>query len=124
MTTDGGHSGDEGGRPLPQEDLFDRLSEAILANVIACEASGILREKTKMVVGPDGGTVIGDGMVFQTPVTARLSEERGRLLFAAFEKLLAEYDANGLSAARLAGIRASHNVDHKVQAIRNARNAR
>jgi len=107
---------------FPGRTLFDSLSEAILANVIACEVAGIPRAQIKMIVGPDGGTVIGEGMVFQTPVTTRLTEEHGRLLFQTFGKLHAEYEGNRLSAARLAQIRARHNVDHKLQAIRNARN--
>ena len=124
MTSNRDDFGDQSGRPLSQEELFESMSEAILANVIACEISGIPRDQIKMVVGRDGGTVIGDGMMFQTPVTSRLTEEHGRLLFEVFGRLYAEYEAARLPASRLAEIRAHHNVDHKLQVIRDTRSRR
>src|SRR5690242_10084196 len=121
MTAGNGPFRDQQGNPLSQEALLEQMSEAILANVLACEAAGIPRTEIQMVVGPDGGTVVGDGMVFQTPVSARLSEANGRLLFAAFEQLLAAYDNSQLAEERLTRIRTAHNVERKAQAIERAR---
>ncbi len=116
--------GDQAGNPILAEQFFESMSEAILANVIACESAGILPDNIKMIVGRDGGTVVGDGMVFETPVTVRLSEENGRRLFGAFARLYGAYAAKRIPPARLEQIRAAHNVAHKQQAIRNARSAR
>jgi hypothetical protein len=99
MTGQSGQFEDQRGNPLTETQLFASLSEAILANVIACESSGIPREHIKMIVGRDGGTIIGDGMVFQTPVTQPLTEEQGRRLFEAFARLYAEYEAKPASTS-------------------------
>jgi hypothetical protein len=74
-----------------------------------------------MVVGPNGGLVMGAGMVFDTPVTARMSDENGRRLFDRVGQLLAQYEQGAIPEDRLKEIRARHNVDHKLQAIRRAR---
>ena len=116
--------GDQQGNPLTQDELFERLSESILANVIACELAGIPRGNIKMVVGQDGGTVMGDGMVFQTPVTQRLTDEHGRQLFNAFARINADYEAGRIPEEKLEEIRERNNVANKIQAIRDARNRR
>jgi len=124
MTTSsgGGRFGDQQGNPVTLDELFESLGEAILANVIACEMAGIDRGNIRMVVGQDGGTVIGDGMVFQTPVTQRLSDEHGRQLFSTFARINGDYEAGRIPEEKLEEIRERHNVAHKIQAIRDARN--
>jgi hypothetical protein len=118
------HFEDQQGNPLALDEFFASMSEAILANVIACETAGIARSDVKMMVGKGGGMVAGAGMLFETPVTAKLSEEHGRQLFQTFGRLLAEYEAGRLSAEQLAAIQERHNVAHKVDAIRQAQHTR
>jgi hypothetical protein len=111
---------DQRGNPINKEELFNLLSESILANLMAFDEAGISRKEVKMIVGPDGGTIIGGGAMFQTPVTKKLSDEDGRQLFDKYAGLLKQYDAGLLSAERISNIRSRNNVDKKVSVIRQS----
>ncbi len=111
---------DQRGKPLSETAFFQQLSEAILANVIALYEGGVSPDDVRLVVGADGGTVVGGGAVFQTPVAQRLTEDHAQRLYRAVGDLLTAYDAGRVPAAMLAEIRARHNVERKVEAVRAA----
>jgi hypothetical protein len=60
-------------------------------------------------------------MLFETPLTEKLTEDDGKALFDRFQALLGAYERGELPPSRVANIRARHRVDHKVRTIRNAR---
>src|SRR5882724_6236804 len=111
---------DQQGTQINKEELFLLMSESILANLIAFDEAGIPRKEVQMIVGPDGGTLIGGGAMFQTPVTKRLSDEEGRQLFDKYAEILKQYDAGLLSAERIRNIRNRNNVSKKIDAIRQS----
>jgi len=61
---------DQAGNPVSREQMFRMVSESMLANVIAFEEAGVSLKELKQAVGRDGGTIIGRGVVFQTPCAA------------------------------------------------------
>ena len=99
------------------EEIVQGLSEAILANVLAMHQAGIRTSELKMVVGPDGGTVPGGGVMLQTPGTRRLPDPLARKLLERFRQLLDDLDAGLIPAERLARIGEGHNVPKKVLMI-------
>jgi hypothetical protein len=98
--------------------MFRMISESMLANVIAFEEAGVPRQELNQVVGRDGGTITGRGVMFQTPIAQRLSEEDGELLFGAYSKLAADYNAGHLHAERIDRIKGQNNVHTKTGVIR------
>jgi hypothetical protein len=109
---------DQRGNPVSRDEFFTMLCESILANVIAFDEAGVPRRVLKQIVGPDGGTIIGREMIFQTPVERRLSDEDGRLLFEAYRELVENYDAGRLDSNRVNHLKDQNNVPVKVAAIR------
>lgn len=109
---------DQRGNPVSRDEFFTMLCESILANVIAFDEAGVPRRELKQIVGPDGGTIIGRGMIFQTPVEERLSDEDGRLLFETYRELVSNYDAGRLGSDRVDGIKERNNVPRKANVIR------
>jgi hypothetical protein len=112
---------DQAGNPLQLAEFMQLMAESILANLLVLEAAGVPRNETKMMVGPGGGTVVGDGLMFETPVSTRLSDEHGALLFQTFAQLLASYESGQIEQSRLAEIRKRNKVDHKLETIRATR---
>jgi hypothetical protein len=98
--------------------MFKMVSESMLANVIAFEEAGVPLKKLKQAVGRDGGTVTGSGVVLQTPIQGRLSEEDARLLIKTYSGLLSSYGADQLKYERINSIRLRNNVPAKVSMIR------
>ena len=111
---------DQSGNPVTFDELVTQVSESVLANVIALELAGVPRDEIKMVVGRDGGTVIGAGAMFQTPLVTPLSTEQGKVLYDEFAQLFTDYRQGSLDAEQLAQIRGRNNVDNKIDAIRQS----
>jgi hypothetical protein len=111
---------DRQGNPISKEELFAQLSEAILANVMVFDVVNISRKEITMIVGTDGGTIIGGGAMFQTPVTKKLSEEDGRALFDTYAALLKQYDAGLLTTDKIKEIRERNNFEHKITSIQKS----
>ena len=111
---------DQQGKSIDKDELFTLMSESILANLIALDEAGIKRKDVTTVVGQDGGTVIGGGAMFQTPVTKRLSDEDGHELFNKYAELQKQYDAGLLPKERVKDLRIRNNVSKKVEAIRQS----
>ena len=61
---------------------------------------------------------MGRGVVFQTPIVRRLSEEDARLLLETYSELLDEYNADRLDRERVNNIKLRNNVSAKVGMIR------
>ena len=91
----------------------------MLANVIAFEEAGVPWQDLKQIVGRDGGTIIGRGVVFQRPIAQRLSEEDGELLFRVYSELAADYNAGRLDAERIDRVKQQNNVRAKAGMIRS-----
>ena len=87
---------DQQGKRISPDDLMVRVSEAILTHIMALEASGVSRDKMRIIVGEDGGTVVAGEFLFQTPIEKKLSKAEGVRLFEVFKQLLAEYDEGKL----------------------------
>ncbi len=111
---------DQQGNPITSTELYMMLAESILANLIAFDEAGVPRKEVNQIVGPDGGTLVGRGVMLQTPVTKKLSTEGGKQLFDTYRSLLFEYDEGKIPAERLRMIREKHRVAHKVEALRKA----
>lgn len=111
---------DQQGVAVPWEAFLGQLSESILANLIAFHRAGIKRDDIKIIVGRDGGTVIGGGAMFQTPVERKLSEEDGKELFAHFRFILMKWEKGEIPDDRIEQICAKNRVDHKVTVIRGS----
>jgi hypothetical protein len=109
---------DQAGNPVNREHMFRLVCESMLANVIAFEEAGVPRQELKQAVGRDGGTIIGRGIVFQTPIERRLSEEDGEFLVQTYSKLIGDYNAGWLSSERIDRIKEHNNVRAKVGMIR------
>ncbi len=54
--------------------MLTMVSESMLANVIAFEKAGVPLRELKQAVERDGGTIIGRGVMFQTPIEQHLSD--------------------------------------------------
>ncbi len=109
---------DQQGNPVSRDEFFTMLCESILANVIAFDEAGVPRGELRQIVGPDGGTIIGRGMIFQTPVQERLSDEDGRLLFETYREVVGDYDAGRLDSDRVDRIKERNDVPQKANVIR------
>ena len=111
---------DQRGNPITFDDLVVQVTEAVLANVIVLEEAGVPQGDIKMVVGRDGGTVVGGGAIFQTPLERPLSQEQGKALFDAFSALYSRYRQGHVDAGQLDRIRERHNVGSKVETVRQS----
>ena len=109
---------DQRSNRVSRNEFFTMLSESILANVIAFDEAGVPRRELKQMVGPDGGTIIGRGMIFQTPVEERLSDKDGRLLFETYRELVGVYDAGRLDSDHVDRIKKRNDVPRKANVIR------
>jgi len=112
---------DQRGQPLPPDQFFVHIGEAILANYVALLDSGAPRDTIKIVVGRNGGTVTDGEALFQTPVTAQLNDADSRKLLDAVGNLIRDFDAGAIPEMRLGGIKDRHNVATKTRAILQSR---
>jgi hypothetical protein len=101
--------------------MFRMVCESILANVIAFEEAGVPQQELTQAVGRDGGTVIGRGVVLQTPIERYLTEQDGKLLFRTYSKLIGDYNVGRLGSERVNHIKERNNVSTKVDVIRKKR---
>ena len=111
---------DQNGHKIPWEKFLGDISESILANLIAFHRAGIPQHDIKLVVGKDGGTVIGGGAVFQTPVTKKLTDAEGKELFNHFKFLLEKFEKKEIDEDRIHEICAKNRVDHKISVIKKS----
>ena len=111
---------DQKGNSITFEQMIDQVSESILANLIAFDRAGITRNTIDQIIGRDGGTLIGGGAMFQTPVSSKLSEEQGKQLFEAYRKLLEAYDRGEIAESVIADITTRNNTAKKVEIIRSS----
>jgi|SRR5579862_6900412 len=108
---------DQQGNVVTFERFIELLSEAILGNLMAFDLAGVPRFQVKQIIGPDGGTLVGAGALFQTPADPPMTDEQGRALLQRYKEVLADYDAGRLSDAKLAEIRERNRTLHKVEVI-------
>ena len=103
--------------------MFTMISESMLANVIAFEDAGVSLRELQQAVGRDGGTIIGRGVVFHTPIQKHLSEEDARQLIERYSKLVGEYSEGQLDRDLINNVKLRNDVASKVGVIRgNLRN--
>jgi len=98
--------------------MFWLVSESMLANVIAFEEAGVPLKELKQAVGRDGGTIIGRGVVFQTPIANHLSEEDVRQLIERYSKLVGEYSKGQLDNDLINNVKLRNGVSSKVALLR------
>ncbi len=110
---------DQAGNPVSREHMFRLFSESMLANVIAFEEAGVPLKELKQAVGRDGGTIVGRGVVFQTPIQQRLSENDARQLIERYSKLVGEYSKGQLDRDLINNAKLRNNVPSKVGMIRS-----
>ena len=99
--------------------MFRLFSESMLANVIAFEEAGVPLKELKQAVGRDGGTIIGRGVVFQTPIQERLSEDDAIRLIERYSKLVGEYSKGQLDRDLVNNVKLRNNVSSKTGMIRS-----
>jgi hypothetical protein len=109
----------QAGNPVDREHMFKLVCESMLANVLAFEEVGVPLQELQQSVGRDGGMIIGRGMVFQTPIEERLSEDDARQLIERYSSLLGEYNKGRLDQNRINNIELRNNVFSKVGMIRS-----
>jgi hypothetical protein len=112
---------DQRGNPITVDKLIEEVCEAVLANVMALEVNGVSRERMKIIVGEDGGTVLVGEFLFQTPIEKKLSKADGLRLFEAFRELLKKYDEGNIDKGRIMEIQEKNNFTHKREVIRKKR---
>jgi hypothetical protein len=96
---------DQAGNPVSKDQMFRMVCDSILANVLAFEEAGVPQLELKQAVGRDGGTVIGRGVVLQTPIERHLAEEDDKLLFRTYTKLIGDYNVARLDPRGVKQIR-------------------
>ncbi len=99
--------------------MFRLFSESMLANVIAFEEAGVPLKELKQAVGRDGGTIVGRGVVFRTPIQEHLSEDDARQLIERYSKLVGEYSKGQLDRDLINNAKLRNNVPSKVGMIRS-----
>ena len=109
---------DQAGNPVSREDMFRLFSESMLANVVAFGEAGVPLNELKQAVGRDGGTIIGRGVVFQTPVAERVSEDDTGKLIERYSRLMGEYSKGQLDRDYINSIKRRNEVSSKVVLIR------
>ncbi len=100
--------------------MFRLVSESLLANVIAFEQAGVPLKELKQAVGRDGGTIIGQGVVFQTPIQEPLSDEDAALLAERYSKLISDYSKGELDRGLINNVKLRNKVSSKVSMIRGS----
>lgn len=98
--------------------MFRLFSESMLANVIAFEKAGVPLKELKQAVGRDGGTIVGRGVVFQTPIQQRLSEDDARQLIERYSKLVGQYSKGQLDRDLINNVKLRNGVSSKVGMIK------
>ena len=99
--------------------MFRMVSESMLANVIAFEEAGVPLKDLKQAVGRDGGTIIGRGVIFQTPIQERLSEDDAGQLIERYSKLVGGYSKGQLDRDLINNIKLRNGVSLKISLIRS-----
>ena len=89
----------------------------MLANVIAFEEAGVPLKELKQAVGRDGGIIIGRGVVFQTPIEERLSEDEVDQLIELYSKLVNDYNSGQLDRGLVNNIKYRNDVSSKIGLI-------
>jgi hypothetical protein len=110
---------DQVGNPISREHMFRLVSESMLANVIAFEEAGVPLKELKQAVGRDGGTIVGRGVVFRTPIDERLSEDDARQLIERYSKLVGDYSKAQLDREFINNVKLRNNVPSKIGMIRS-----
>jgi len=108
---------DQNGKPVTFDQFIDQLAESILANLIAFDRAGIPRGDVEQIIGKDGGTLLGGGAMFQTPVEQTMSDDQGRALFDAYGALLEAYDRGEIAESVIADITERNNTERKVDML-------
>jgi len=110
---------DQVGNPVSRDHMFRMVSESMLANVIAFEEAGIPLKELQQAVGRDGGTIIGRGVIFQTPIADRLTEDDARELIERYSKLVGDYSKGQLDRDLIHDVRLQNDVSSKIGVIRD-----
>ncbi|HWD40384.1 MAG TPA: hypothetical protein VG944_16160 [Fimbriimonas sp.] len=110
---------DQHGHQVTFEQFIDKISESILANLIAFDRAGVRRGEVQQIIGKDGGTLIGAGAMLQTPVQETMTDEQGRALFDSYKKLLEAYDRGEIAQSVIADITSRNNTDKKTEMLRS-----
>ena len=97
--------------------MFRLILESMLANVIAFEEAGVPLRELKQAVGRDGGTIIGRGVVFQTPIEERLSEADATTLIERYSELVGDYSKGQLDRDLINNVKLRNNVSSKIRMI-------
>ena len=97
--------------------MFRLSSESLLANVIAFEGAGVPLKELKQAVGRDGGTIIGRGVVFRTPIEDRLSEDDAKQLVERYSNLVGDYSKGQLDRDLINNVKLRNNVSSKISMI-------
>lgn len=109
---------DQQGNAVTFHQFLDMIAESILANLIAFDRAGVRRSEVQQIIGADGGTLIGAGAMFQTPVGTKMSVEEGRALFDTYRKLLEAYDRGEIAESVITSITSRNNTNRKVDMLR------
>ncbi len=115
----GGYT-DQAGNPVSREHMFRLFSESMLANVIAFEEAGVPLKELKQAVGSDGGTIVGRGVVFRTPIQERLTEDDAKRLIERYSTLVGEYSKGQLNRDLINNLKLRNNVSSKIVMIRGS----
>ena len=110
---------DQVGNPVSRDQMFRMVSESMLANVIAFEEAGIPLKELNQAVGRDGGTIMGRGVVFQTPIQERPSEADARQLIERYSKLVGAYSKGQLDRDLINNVKLRNDVSFKIGMIRS-----
>ena len=111
---------DQQGNPVTLDQLIDQIAESILANLIAFDRAGVPRGEIQQIIGSDGGTLIGGGAMFQTPVTKKLTPDQGKDLFDTYKRLLEAYDRGEIPDSVIFDLTKRNRTDHKTALIKQA----
>jgi len=71
-------------------------------------------------MGRDGGTIIEQGAVFQTPIEERLSEDDARQLIERYSKLVGDYSKGQLDRDLIDNVKLRNGVPSKIGMIRSS----
>jgi len=112
---------DQHGQLLSDAEFIQRVAEAVAANVIAHYECGFTKDDLKVGVTPEGCVVATTKTYFETPIPNRLSPEEFQRLGNTLASLLDSIDSKKVDAATLARIKRDNNVEHKKQAIEQAK---
>ena len=97
--------------------MFRLFCESMLANVIAFEGAGVPLGELTQAVGHDGGTIIGRGVVFQTPIQEQLSDADAALLAERYSKLVGDYSKGQLGRDLIDNVKLRNDVSSKIALI-------